>query len=220
MMILKFQSMFGSFRKSYARSYGETYPFVPPSAFYGMLLSLVGEENRERHQGTKLAFAYTEIPTISQGTLTQGSPIKYSSPDEQMAYELMMDKYDSLCNLDFYCWVDSSDEPSGAPTLEERITSALIEPEKSTRQGVLYLGRSDDMVNELDIAPQIERQLFRLKPCASGQHELPVWVDYEGSIETVWQRYDIDSAPCTTPREPQGDWQYTTIAPAQNYENN
>src|SRR5215213_302197 len=49
---------YASFRKSYARSFAETYPLPPPATIYGMLLSLVGERFRSRHEGTRLAFAY------------------------------------------------------------------------------------------------------------------------------------------------------------------
>lgn len=57
MIALYIEVPFASFRKSYARSLAETYPFPPPATIYGMLLSLVGEWYRSRHQGVKLAFA-------------------------------------------------------------------------------------------------------------------------------------------------------------------
>src|SRR5947209_1091669 len=49
---------YASFRKSYARSFAETYPLPPPATVYGMLLSLVGERFRRRHEWVRLAFAH------------------------------------------------------------------------------------------------------------------------------------------------------------------
>src|SRR5437660_12643720 len=55
---LRVEVPYASFRKSYARSFAETYPLPPPATVYGMLLSLVGERFRRRHAGVRLAFAY------------------------------------------------------------------------------------------------------------------------------------------------------------------
>lgn len=43
------------FRKGLAREYLETEPLPPPSTCYGFLLSLVGETNRQRHIGCRVA---------------------------------------------------------------------------------------------------------------------------------------------------------------------
>src|SRR6266852_1217890 len=56
---------YASFRKSHARSFAETYPLPPPATVYGMLLSLVGERFRRRHEGVRLAFAYKRLPHIA-----------------------------------------------------------------------------------------------------------------------------------------------------------
>src|SRR5437870_10526318 len=55
---LRVEVPYASFRKSYARSFAETYPLPPPATVYGMLLSLVGERFRSRHEGVRLAFAF------------------------------------------------------------------------------------------------------------------------------------------------------------------
>lgn len=41
MISVRVQVPYASFRKSYARSFAESYPFPPPATVYGMLLSLV-----------------------------------------------------------------------------------------------------------------------------------------------------------------------------------
>jgi len=51
-----------SFRVAQAREYWETYPCPPPSTVYGMLLSLVGEQNRLAHRGAEIALAITSDP--------------------------------------------------------------------------------------------------------------------------------------------------------------
>lgn len=54
-----------SFRVAQAREYWESYPCPPPSTVYGMLLSLVGEENRLVHQGAEIALAVLGEPCRS-----------------------------------------------------------------------------------------------------------------------------------------------------------
>lgn len=44
-----------SFPTSRSREYRASYPVPPPSTVYGMLLSLVGETDRYRHCGVKIA---------------------------------------------------------------------------------------------------------------------------------------------------------------------
>lgn len=53
------------FRAPHAREYFETLPVPPPSTLYGMLLSLVGEEQRARHEGAELALAMLSQPPVS-----------------------------------------------------------------------------------------------------------------------------------------------------------
>jgi CRISPR-associated protein Cas5t len=50
------------FRVAQARELFETYPVPPPATVYGMLLSLVGEENRLRHEGAEVAYALVSRP--------------------------------------------------------------------------------------------------------------------------------------------------------------
>ena len=54
-----------SFPTSRSREYRETYPVPPPSTVYGMLLSLVGETDRYKHCGVRLAIALLGEPAKS-----------------------------------------------------------------------------------------------------------------------------------------------------------
>lgn len=53
------------FRKGLAREYLETEPLPPPSTCYGFLLSLVGEMDRRRHAGCRVAPALLNTPARS-----------------------------------------------------------------------------------------------------------------------------------------------------------
>lgn len=53
------------FRKGLAREYLETEPLPPPSTCYGFLLSLVGETDRRRHIGCRVAPVLIDDPPTS-----------------------------------------------------------------------------------------------------------------------------------------------------------
>ncbi len=226
MITLKIEAPYGSFRKSFARSFAETYPLPPPATIYGMLLSLVGERFRQRHLGAQLAFAYkcrrkqgdycidSErcLPRIAT-TLRKLSRSKYgvvnASKDTPKP-----DFVETLCGIEFLCWVNSSQEKlaAGLLPLESRIIEALNEPEKVDRSGVLYLGLSDDAVNEVSLCQQPESKWHRLLPSNIGSMELPVWVDHVGSARTRWQRYQFErEARKLTVLPGNDDWSWTGI---------
>ena len=197
MITLRVDVPYASFRKSFARSFAETYPLPPPATVYGMLLSLVGEHFRTRHTGVRLAFAYKKLPQIAT-TLRKLSRYKYGVPSKQSNLGNAPDFVETLCDINFLCWIDSSEENVGsitAGTLEERLQTALKFPENVTRRGVLYLGLSDDAVNSVTLCDRLEGHWHRLLPDDSGPIELPVWVDHVGAANTRWQRFQFDESP-------------------------
>jgi CRISPR-associated protein Cas5t len=202
---------YASFRKSYARSFAETYPLPPPATVYGMLLSLIGERFRRRHVGVRLAFAYKRVPLIAT-TLRKLSRYKYGVPGKQEKLGNAPDFIETLCGIDFLCWVDSSGEHGTDPTLEQRIITALTAPESIERYGVLCLGLSDDAVNDICLCETVEGEWYRLMPHNMGVIELPVWVDHVGAARTRWQRYDLE-AQATTVTEPTLEQWTEIIAP-------
>jgi CRISPR-associated protein Cas5t len=194
MITLRVQVPYASFRKSYARSFAETYPFPPPATVYGMLLSLVGERLRARHAGVRLAFAYARRPAVAT-TLRKLSRYKYGVASKQQKLGNAPDFIETLCGIDFLCWIDSAGEhalPRGRPDLEQRVTRAVELPEGITRTGVLCLGLSDDAVNDVVLTPQCEGSWHWLSPDEAGSIELPTWVDHVGAIHTRWRRFHFE----------------------------
>lgn len=200
MITLHVEVPYASFRKSYARSFAETYPLPPPATVYGMLLSLVGERFRQRHVGVRLAFAYKHAPQITT-TLRKLSRYKYGVANKQSKLGNAPDFVETLCDIEFLCWVDSSEEMSGnvevqegkERVLEERIVEALNSPANVSRYGVLCLGLSDDAVNDVSLCENIEGKWRHLLPSNTGTIELPVWVDHVGAARTRWQRYELET---------------------------
>ena len=211
MITLRVEVPYASFRKSYARSFAETYPLPPPATIYGMLLSLVGERFRSRHEGVRLAFAYRGIPPIAT-TLRKLSRYKYGVPGKQTKLGNAPDFIETLCNIEFLCWVDSSLEKGGGRNLEARVIEAIESPDKVDRYGLLCLGLSDDAVNDISICQHIENEWHRLIPSHTGSMELPIWVDHVGSAKTRWNRFHLEPVPKTLSSGPgDDDWQWTEI---------
>ena len=211
MITLQVEVPYASFRKSYARSFAETYALPPPATVYGMLLSLVGERFRQRHEGVRLAFAYKSIPAIAT-TLRKLSRYKYGVPSKQSKLGNAPDFVETLCNIEFLCWVDSSLEKDAVRNLEARIIEAIEAPGKVNRYGLLSLGLSDDAVNDLRLCPHVEDAWHRLIPSHTGSMELPVWVDHVGSAKTRWSRYHLEPLPKALSGTPgDDDWQWTEI---------
>lgn len=215
MITMRVRVPYASFRKSYARSFAETYPFPPPATVYGMLLSLVGERRRARHAGVALAFAYARQPKVAI-TLRKLSRYKYGEANKQSA-QGKPDFVETLCGIDFLCWVDSKSESQDSgnmgtekSTLEERLIEALKTPEKVDRTGILCLGLSDDAVDEIAIIDHCEGAWHWLMPSNDGRIELPIWVDHVGSFHTRWLRYGFENRASIISGEPTAD-RFTTI---------
>jgi len=211
MITLRVEVPYASFRKSYARSFAETYPLPPPATVYGMLLSLVGERFRQKHEGVRLAFAYKSVPLIAT-TLRKLSRYKYGVPGKQAKLGNAPDFIETLCDIEFLCWVDSSLEKDEVRNLEVRIIEAIESPAIVDRYGLLCLGLSDDAVNDVSLSRLIEDEWHRLIPSHAGSIELPVWVDHVGSAKTRWNRFYLEPVAKTLSSNPgDQDWPWTQI---------
>lgn len=226
MIMLHVEAPYASFRKSFARSFAETYPLPPPATVYGMLLSLVGEHFRERHEGVRLALAYKRMPRIGT-TLRKLSRFKYGTIENYRKLlkegkdTRQVDFIETLCGIEFLCWVDSTQEKTnddGSPkgdNLERRLLTALRSPHEVERRGVLCLGLSDDAVNDVSLCEKSEGEWHRLLPSDTGSLELPVWVDHVGAANTRWRRYELEAEASPVNSSPGEErWQWTQmIAP-------
>ena len=217
MIALHLEVPYGSFRKSFARSFAETYPLPPPATVYGMLLSLVGEYFRKRHEGVRLAFAYKKLPQIAT-TLRKLSRYKYGVPSKQSSLGNAPDFVETLCDIEFLCWIDSSQERTAVEdtnqsnTLEQRLTTVLTKPEDVNRRGVLCLGLSDDAVNSVSLCDRFDGDWHRLLPIDTGPMELPVWVDHVGAAHTRWRRFEFEETASPVTESPgTSDWAWIEI---------
>ncbi len=234
MIALRVVAPYGSFRKSFARSFAETYSLPPPSTVYGMLLSLVGERFRWRHAGVRLAFAYRcrremfpdRYPS-SEGACNCFPPIatnvrklsrfKYGVAQGEKLKTLKPDYVETLCEIEFLCWIDSSGEKhaednADARTLEERLIEAITEPDKVARFGVLSLGLSDDAIDEVSLYAPDGSKWHKLLPSDTGRMELPIWVAHVGAKDTKWQRYDLQPLPRIVDEPPsKNEWIQITV---------
>jgi CRISPR-associated protein Cas5t len=203
MIALEVEVPFANFRKSFARSYAETYELPPPATIYGMVLSLVGERQRRRHLRVRLAIGLLRQPKLAT-SLRKRSRYKYGVASKQSKLGNAPEYMEVVCGVEFVLWLDSSHE-SMTPTLEERATNAIDKPESIERSGIVCLGLSDDLVNSIRRRGTPTYQCIEwLIVDPNGPIELPVWVDHVGSAATRWRRFRRESIHSETP--PDSAW--------------
>ncbi|MGK7893717.1 MAG: type I-MYXAN CRISPR-associated protein Cas5/Cmx5/DevS [Xenococcus sp. (in: cyanobacteria)] len=180
-----------SFPTSRSREYRETYPVPPPSTVYGMLLSLVGETDRYKHCGVKVAIALLSEPAKSI-TLRKIRRFKFKKIDSKK--NTRPDFQEILTGIEFVIWVDSGKDKAQF-TLCDRIIQAFDNPSSINRFGALSLGESRDLVNSLDLLVKTDfnQPLQYLIRDEWGYLSLPYWVDHVGSKNTRWLRYSLEN---------------------------
>lgn len=190
------------FRKGLAREYLETEPLPPPATCYGFLLSLVGETDRRRHIGVRVAPLLVNKPPTSVVLRTVWRVKKIPLGSEG---NTRPDYQQLLTGVELVIWLDSSREES--ESLEARVAAALDKPNSITRFGGLSFGESTHLVDE--VTP-IEKVSSRLAPLIGrvfliaerGQLTLPVWVDHVGSAGTRYATGSLVECPATRPPSP------------------
>jgi CRISPR-associated protein Cas5t len=177
------------FRDSRAREYIATYPVPPPSTVYGMLLSTVGEENRFKHCGVKLAIAMLSEPAKSR---VIRKVRRFKERDLNSSKNSKPDYQELLTGIKFVVWIDATADKS-TPNLAQRLHQAMTDPSSVVRFGNICLGESRDLVNSIDIFTEDSQQgsLKWLTQSEYGELTLSYWVDRLGSERTRWLRYTL-----------------------------
>jgi CRISPR-associated protein Cas5t len=185
------------FRKGLAREYLETEPVPPPATCYGFLLSLVGETQRLRHVGCRVAVALLNRPeqSVVLRTVWRVKKVPLGSPGNTRP-----DYQQLLSPVHAVIWLDSGEETAPGERLEERVRVALEHPERIDRYGGLCLGESTHLVDRVDrftAAPDRKGRIFL--QAERGRLTLPVWVDHVGSAGTNYVTGDLEELPLTEP---------------------
>ena len=144
---LKVDVPIASFPTSHSREYRETYPVPPPSTVYGMLLSMVGETDRYKHCGLKIAIALLSEPAKSI-TLRKIRRFKFKKIDSRE--NTRPDFQEILTGIELIVWVNS-EEDKAEPNLCYRLNQAFTNPSSVSRFGTLCLGESRDLVDSIDL---------------------------------------------------------------------
>ncbi|MDJ0572739.1 MAG: type I-MYXAN CRISPR-associated protein Cas5/Cmx5/DevS [Pleurocapsa sp. MO_192.B19] len=194
-IILRVDVPIASFPTSRSREYRQTYPVPPPSTVYGMLLSMVGETDRYKHCGVKIAIALLTEPAKSI-TLRKTRRFKYKKLDRKE--NTRPDFQEILTGIELMVWVDKG-EDKAKPSLCDRIIEAFTVPSSISRFGALCLGESRDLVNSVDLISNIDPnlKLNYLIQDEYGNLSLPYWIDYVGSKNTHWLRYSLEKRSLT-----------------------
>lgn len=201
-LALRVEVPIACFRQSRTREYAETYPVPPPSTVYGMLLSMVGEQDRYKHCGVKLALALLFKPEKSTVIRTFR---RFKKKDIHDPSNARPDYQELLTDIQFVVWVAAGTD-SSQPTLPERLKMAFDNPASINRFGGLCLGESRDLVNSIQLFKEEAQQksLQWLEQNEDGSLTLPYWVDHVGSRGTRWQRYLL--------LKPSNQWQPSKLA--------
>ena len=187
------------FRKGLAREYLETEPLPPPSTCYGFLLSLVGETDRYRHIGCRIAPVLIGRPgksTILRTVWrTKSKKLRMGDGSNRTPAQQEL-----LTGVQLVLWLDSADEKAAGPSLEQRVENALARPELIERFGGLSLGESTHLVDEVKLFPGSAEETGLIFVCADrGRLTLPVWVDHVGSQGTRYVTGDLLTVSLTAP---------------------
>lgn len=178
-----------AFRPYESREYQDTHPFPPPSAVYGMLLSLCGipRAEKSKHRGVAMALALESAPERSKvfRKLRRGKELGDLRPDYQ----------DILVGLRMWIWLAQANDEA-KPPLPARVFNTLTHPETITRFGGLSLGESSYLVNAISLRQDPPDKLLFLAPNPRGFYSLPVWIDHANNA-SLRRRFNLDSLSTT-----------------------
>lgn len=196
------------FRKGLAREYLETEPLPPPSTCYGFLLSLVGETDRYRHIGCRIApvlIGRPEKSTVLRTVWRMKSLTQGKGDDKRPQYmgdgnNRTLSQQELLIGTRLVLWLDSSEERESAPHLEQRVEDALTHPELIKRFGGLSLGESTHLVDEVKLFTGSAEETGTIFLCSErGRLTLPIWVDHVGAEGTCYVTGELRTVSLTSP---------------------
>lgn len=117
-IILRVDVPIASFPTSRSREYRASYPVPPPSTVYGMLLSLVGETDRYKHCGVRIAIALLSEPAKS---VTLRTVRRFKNKKINHQENTRPDFQEILTGIELTIWVDKG-EDKAKPNLCDRST--------------------------------------------------------------------------------------------------
>ncbi len=201
------------FRVAQAREYWETYPCPPPSTVYGMLLSLVGEQNRLVHQGVEVAFALVSQPQLSVVLRTLWR-VKDAKIGPGLGKNKRPDFQEILSNTRLSVWLRHGRLEQANPSLAERLDSAFKTPTSLARFGGLSLGESTHLVNEIRLwrADEDPEHGSVLMADDHGDLSLPIWPNHVSSRGTRWGQFKLEESEIKNP-PPNQAW--TSMCPVE-----
>ena len=186
MIFLEITAPFASFKHSYSREYSGSYYYPPPSTIYGLLLSLVGETDMQRHREVKMAIALASKP---QSSIVMRTMRRLKNADINSPSNSKPDFQEILSGIKIVVGIDSSEDTSN---LESKIIEALTSSEKIERFGGLSLGESRDLIDDIQIIKKPSESLQWLTHNKKGKIKLPITVDYFGSKNTKIEKFSLD----------------------------
>lgn len=198
-----------SFRMPYAREYAESYELPPPATVYGMLLSLVGEQDRYRHVGARIAIARPKIYSEPARSVVLRTFRRIKQRPISCANNARPDFQEVLTGIYLGIWIDTDTKRETGPTLTRRVQSAFGDPLTVDRFGGLSLGESRDLVDSVSILPKTNEPPDSpwgfgapcewLKRDEMGPLTMPYWVDHVGSVRTRWASYRLVDGSISEP---------------------
>ncbi|NUM42269.1 MAG: type I-MYXAN CRISPR-associated protein Cas5/Cmx5/DevS, partial [Leptospiraceae bacterium] len=148
------------FRAPYARTYAESLPVPAPSTVYGMLLSMIGEKNRDVYKGAKIAIALLSEPERST-VLRKMWRVKTVKAGPGIGNNATPDFQELLTRTELLVWLKKGNEQSEI-SLKEKIDSAIRNPKTISRFGSLCLGESTHLVDEIRFIKDTDKREFQL----------------------------------------------------------
>lgn len=179
------------FRVPRAREYFETFPCPPPSTIYGMLLSMIGEFDRRKHEGAEIAMALLSQPAYSVVLRTLWR-VKDRNEGPGLGNNRRPDFQELLSDTRLAIWIRKGATETDAVPLVDRVIGALQTPANVTRFGGLSLGESTHLVDEVSRLQDLPIRGRLLVATDDGDLALPIWPDHVGSV-TRWGQYSLSA---------------------------